>query len=388
MKDMAETGEKTFRERRDELVKKAGRMVVKVGSGVLTGEKYTGVDEAVIAGIARQVAELVRGGRRVAVVSSGSVAIGSSVIKIGRRGMSIPVKQAAAALGQGDLISLWSRHFGAEGLRVGQALLTHDDLSNRRRFLNARDTINVLFDLGVIPVINENDTVAVHEIKFGDNDTLAARVTNLAEAGLLAILSDVDGLYTADPRKTRNAEKINYVEKVDEAIMAMAGDSSTRTGLGGMASKVRAAAEAARFGAGTVVLPGAKRGALLDFMGGADIGTFFFPLERRLSSKKHWIEFTLKTKGRLRVDQGAREAVTEKGKSLLALGIKRVEGEFDSGEAVELVGPDGKAFAKGLSNYNSGEIALIMGRHSREIEDILGYKVYDEIVHRDDMVFI
>ncbi|MGK7344747.1 MAG: glutamate 5-kinase [Candidatus Nitrospinota bacterium M3_3B_026] len=385
---MAKSEEKTFRERRDGLVKKAGRLVVKVGSGVLTGEKYTGVDEAVIAEIARQVAELVRQGRKIAVVSSGSVAIGSSVIKIGRRGMSIPVKQAAAALGQGDLISLWSRHFASEGFRVGQALLTHDDLSNRRRFLNARDTINALFDLGVIPVINENDTVAVHEIKFGDNDTLAARVTNLVEAGLLAILSDVDGLYTADPRKAKDASMIDYVEKVDEAIMAVAGDSSTRTGLGGMASKVRAAAEAARFGAGTVILPGAKRGALLDFMKGESAGTFFFPLERRLSSKKHWIEFTLKAKGRIHVDQGAMEAVMKRGKSLLALGIRKVEGEFDSGEAVELCGQDGKTFAKGLSNYNSSEIALIMGKHSREIEAVLGYKVYDEIIHRDDMVFL
>lgn len=385
--DKSASLETTQKERRKALIRAASRIVVKVGSGVLTGEKYADVDESVIAEIARQVSRLIRDGRRVVVVSSGSVAIGARAMKVGRRGMSIPVKQAAAALGQGDLITLWSRHFAAEGFKVGQILLTHDDLSNRRRFLNARNTMYTLFEYGVTPVINENDTVAVHEIKFGDNDTLAARVTNLVEADLLAILSDVDGLYTADPRINNEAEKIDYVEEVDERVTSIAGDSSSRVGLGGMASKVRAAGEAARFGTPTLILPGAKKGSLLEAMEGAEIGTFFFPHSDRLSSKKHWIEYTLRPKGSLSVDEGARDALINKGKSLLALGITSVEGDFESGEAVSLVGPDGVAFAKGLVNYNSHEIEKIKGKHSSEIEGVLGYKVYDEVAHRDDMVF-
>ncbi|MDH5638741.1 MAG: glutamate 5-kinase, partial [Nitrospinota bacterium] len=265
---------------------------MKVGSGVLTGEQYEDLDENVVSRIAGHVAGLTESGRKVAVVSSGSVSLGAKALGTPRRGLPIPVQQAAAAVGQGRLTSLWAKCFETHGLKVGQVLLTHDDMANRRRFLNSRNTINSLFDFGAIPIINENDTVAVHEIKFGDNDTLSARVTNLMEADLLAILSDVDGLYSADPRLDNKATKIEFVEEVDEEIFAVAGDSSSRTGLGGMVSKVRAAREASRFGASTIILPGARENSLKDAMEGGDIGTFFFPHDDPMSSKKHWIEFT------------------------------------------------------------------------------------------------
>ncbi|VAX15610.1 Glutamate 5-kinase / RNA-binding C-terminal domain PUA, partial [hydrothermal vent metagenome] len=330
---------------------------------------------------------LVKQGRKVAIVSSGAVTIGARRLEVGRRNLSIPVKQAAAAVGQSDLIGLWAKSLGAEGLKVGQILLTHDDLANRRRFLNARNTINALFDFGFTPVINENDTVAVHEIKFGDNDTLSARVTTLIEAGLLAVLSDVDGLYSSDPRLDRNARKVDVVDKVDDSILAMAKDSSTRTGLGGMASKVRAADEAARIGAATIIIPGAKENSLLDALAGEPIGTFFFPHKDKMSGKKHWIEYTLKSQGAIVVDKGAKDALILNGRSLLASGITDVKGDFESGEAVDIVGPDGETIAKGLVNYHSFELARIMGRKSGEIEEILGYKIYDEVMHRNDMVF-
>ena len=377
-----------LREKSRQLLASAKRMVVKVGSGVLTGEKYEDVNRDVVARIAGQVAALVAGGRKVAVVSSGSVALGARELGVPRRGLPIPVQQAAAAVGQGKLISLWAECLAENGHKAGQVLLTHDDMANRRRFLNSRNTINALFDFNVIPVINENDTVAVHEIKFGDNDTLSARVTNLIEADLLAVLSDVDGLYTADPRLDKDARKIDFVERVDEGIFALAGDSSSRTGLGGMASKVKAASEAARFGAATIIIPGARGTSLSAAMAGEDVGTFFFPHEDPVSSKKHWIEYTLKAKGRLTVDKGAMEAVLKKGKSLLASGVVAVEGDFDTGEAVTLAGPDGAQFGKGLVNYNSSDMEKIKGHKSSDIENILGYKFYDEVVHRDDMAIL
>ena len=373
--------------RRKALLSSAKRIVVKVGSGVLTGGGHTTVDDNVVEEIVRQVAELIKEGRKVAVVSSGAVAMGAKMLNIPRHGLPIPVKQAAAAIGQGNLISLWTRHLARYGVKVGQALLTHDDLADRRRFLNSRNTMNAMFELGAVPVINENDTVAVDEMKFGDNDTLSARVTNLIEADLLAILSDVDGLYSADPRLDKSAAKIDFVTEVDEKIMSIAGDSSSRTGLGGMASKVRAAAEASRFGAPTLILSGSAKGALLSAMAGERMGTFFFPHENRLDSKRHWIEFTLKSKGEIVVDDGAKEAITSKGKSLLSSGIKVVRGDFDAGDAVNIIGPDGTRFAKGLVNYPSHEMEREKGRRSSEIEKILGYKTYDEIIHRDDMAF-
>lgn len=377
-------------ERRIKLLKDARRVVVKVGSGVLTGETYRDIDDDVVAEIARQVSALVKDGRKVAVVSSGSAAIGSRLLDISRRGLSVPQQQAAAAIGQSNLISLWGKHFAATGFSVGQILLTHDDLANRRRFINSRNTINTLFDYGVIPVINENDTVAVHELKlrFGDNDSLAAKVTNVIEADLLAILSDVDGLYSADPRLDEKAEKIDYVEEIDKSILDAAGDSTGATGAGGMASKVKAAGEASRFGAATIILLGSRDSALTDAFTGSDGGTFFFPHEDRLSSKKHWIEFVLQPKGVVTVDKGAMEALKNQGKSLLPLGVIKVDGEFESGEAVDIAGPDGAVFAKGLANYHSYEMTRIMGKHSSKIEEILGYKVYDEVIHRDDMVFL
>ena len=377
-----------FSKQRAKLLKEAKRIVVKVGTGVLTGQTYMDIDESVVGSIALQVAALIKEGHKVAVVSSGSVAIGSRLLNVPRRGLSVPKQQAAAAIGQSRLTSLWGKHFETAGFKVGQILLTHDDMESRRRFINSRNTLNTLFEYGVIPVINENDSVAVHELKFGDNDSLAAKVTNVMEADLLAILSDVDGLYSADPRLDQSAKKIDYVEKIDEAILEVAKDSSSRTGAGGMASKVRAASEASRFGAATAIIPGTTPNILTDLLSAKSCGTFFFPHEDKLSSKKHWIGFTLKSKGVITVDKGAMAALKNKGKSLLALGVSNISGEFESGDAVSVAGPDGEIFAKGLVNYHSSEVIKIIGKHSSMIEEILGYKMYDEVIHRDDMVFI
>ncbi len=374
--------------RRNDLLKSARTIVVKVGSGVLTGEKFADLDESIVSNIARQVAELIKSGRKVAVVSSGSVVIGSKALRLRRHGLTIPEIQASASVGQGGLTTLWGKCFAEEGFRVGQILLTHDDLANRRRFLNARNTINALFDFNVVPIINENDSVAVHELKFGDNDTLSARVTNLIEADLLAILSDVDGLYSADPRVDEEAEKIEFVNEIDESIRAFAGDSLSRTGLGGMASKVSAASEATKLGSATIILPGKRDGALGSIFDGEALGTFFFPHSDKMSGKKHWIVFHLKSQGKITVDEGAKKAISNMGKSLLATGVTDIEGVFESGEAVHIVGPDGLEFAKGLVKYHSSELERIKGRKTDEIEGILGYKPSNEVMHRDDMVMI
>ncbi|MFW2331273.1 MAG: glutamate 5-kinase [Nitrospinota bacterium] len=378
------------RKRKDTLAN-SRRIVIKIGSGVLTGESYDNIDENYILEIARQIALLCKSGKKVALVSSGSVALGSKMLAKPRYGLSIPLQQASAALGQSRLVTLWSRCFKEFGIQIGQLLLTHDDLSSRRRFLNARNTVNTLIDFNIIPLINENDTVAVHELKFGDNDSLSAKVTNLMEADLLVILSDVDGLYSEDPRLVKDASLIPIVKEIDDKIEGIAADSSSRSGLGGMKSKVIAAKEASRFGAATVIIKGRREGAIEDLLIKHNFdagGTFFFPHEDRLSSKKHWIEFTLPSRGEITVDEGAKEALTNSGKSLLALGIKTVIGEFGTGEAVNISDSRGVVFAKGLVNYNSAEIAKIQGKHSNKIETVLGYKFYDEVIHRNDMVLM
>ncbi len=375
-------------EQKQKLLYECNRVVIKVGSGVLTNEKFEGIDKTITSSIAKQISLMLERGMKVALVSSGSVTIGSEKMGIKRPNLSIPQKQAAAALGQAELIADWATQIKKySGREVAQILLTHDDMANRRRFLNSRNTLNTILGMGAVPVINENDTVAVHEIKFGDNDTLAARVTNLIEADLLMILSDVDGLYSADPRIESNAQKIAYVHEVDEKIINMAGDSSTVTGLGGMLSKVRAAGEAARFGLPTVILPGKNSDTITRLLDGEDHGTFFFPHENRLSSKQHWIRFSLKSKGEIRIDDGAKKAVTEKGKSLLPMGIISVDGTFEAGEAVLIVDKDGAEIGKGLCNYHSFEVDKIKGEHTGRIEELLGYKIFDEVIHRNDTVF-
>ncbi len=363
---------------------RAKRVVIKIGSGVISDCR--GLEGAMIEAIAGQVSALITAGREVIVVSSGAVAAGKGSLGITGRPPTIPLKQAAAAIGQSRLMRAYKESFGLREHLVAQVLLTRDDLANRRRYLNARNTLMTLLEHGVTPVINENDTVVVEEIRFGDNDNLPAMVTNLTEADLLIILSDVDGLYDCDPGKNPEARLIPRVEEITPEIEAMAGDSATLVGTGGMATKIQAAKTAALYGVATVIVNGRSPGILTRLFAGEEVGTRFLPGRRRLAAKKHWIAFTKKPRGRLLLDEGARRALVEGGKSLLPSGIRQVEGDFDRGDAVRLCDLEGREFARGIIGYSLAELTRIVGRKSSEIEAILGYKYGDEVVHRDNLV--
>ncbi|ALC15290.1 glutamate 5-kinase [Desulfuromonas soudanensis] len=369
---------------RRNLLSHVRRVVIKIGSGVISGDD--GLDNAIIGGIVGDVAELRRQGYEVVIVSSGAVAAGKGDLGIIGRPRTIPLKQAAAAIGQSRLMRSYKEALRPLGLTAGQVLLTRDDLANRRRYLNARNTLMTLLEYGVIPIINENDTVVVDEIRFGDNDNLSALVTNLVEAHLLVILSDVDGLFDSDPGKNPGAQLIPLVERIGSGIEAMAGDSNSHFGTGGMVTKIRAAKRASLYGVGTAIINGRTPKILLRFFAGEELGTYFLPARDRMAAKKHWIAFTKKPRGKLFVDDGARNALVSKGKSLLPSGIQGVEGGFDRGDAVRLCTLDGTEFAKGVINYTLPELLRIMGKKSSEIEGILGYKYGDEIVHRDNLV--
>lgn len=360
------------------------RVVIKIGSGVISGE--TGLDLERVESLCRDIVELRKRGYEVVVVSSGAVAAGKGDLGISGRPQTIPLKQAAAAIGQSRLMRAYKDAFRPSLVTVAQVLLTRDDLANRRRYLNARNTLMTLLEYGVVPIINENDTVVVDEIRFGDNDNLSAMVTNLVEAQLLVILSDVDGLYDSDPRQNPQATLITEVERISAEIEAMAGDEGGPLGTGGMATKIKAARRATLFGAGTAIINGRTPHNLLYLFDGHELGTYFLPVRDPLASRKHWIAFTKKPRGKLLLDEGARAAIIDGGKSLLPSGIRELDGEFDRGDAVRLCTLDGREFAKGVTNYSAQELSRIMGRKTREIETILGYKYGDEVVHRDNLV--
>jgi glutamate 5-kinase len=304
------------------------------------------------------------------------------------RPRTITQKQATAAVGQSRLMNIYEGQFARHQQMVAQVLLTHDDLSHRRRFLNARNTLMALLGLGIIPVINENDTVVVDEIKFGDNDNLSALITNLVEAGLLIILTDIDGLCTADPRYHPDARCIPLVEDIDMDTGAIVGDTDGEWNVGGMISKIQAARKVARFGVPTVIACGTKPDILHQILRGKEVGTLILPKKESLSSRKHWIAFNLKPRGDLVVDEGAKKAIVQRGKSLLPSGIVGVRGVFDRGDPVSCVGPRGKEFARGLVSYSAEELERIKGLKTEEIEAALGYKYSDEIIRRDDLVVL
>lgn len=363
----------------------ARRIVVKIGSGVLASHAR-GINTRRIGLLARECAALAAAGYQLAIVSSGAIASGLAPLGLRERPKSIPLKQAAAAVGQSRLMWAYERAFGRHGRHVAQILLTADDLANRTRFLNARHTLLTLLDLGVIPIINENDTVAVDEIKFGDNDTLAGLVIGLIDARVLAILSDVDGLYTRDPRLHSDATRLTEVARVTPEIERAAGGSSAAEGTGGMASKVGAAKRVAAYGASTLILDGRRSGVLTRALGGEPVGTMFFPRPERLNSRQHWIAHAVRVSGTLWLDAGAVHAVVHGKKSLLPSGITNVSGEFHAGDAVACVDPHGHTVARGLVNYGSAEVARIQGVKTSEIAKRLGYKYYDEVIHRDNLV--
>jgi len=366
---------------------KTRRIVVKVGSSILASVEK-GLHREVFSHLAKEISDIKRKGYEIVLVSSGAIAAGMEKLGYRARPQSITQKQATAAVGQGRLMKIYEDHFSRYQQIVAQILLTHDDLSHRRRFLNARNTLLALLGLGIIPIINENDTVVVDEIKFGDNDNLSALIANLIEADLLVILTDMEGLCDADPRYHPQAHCISLVEDIDMDIGARIGDAGGPWNVGGMISKIQAARKASRSGIPTVIACGTKEGVLHQILRGKEIGTLILPKEEALSSRKRWIAFNLKPKGDVVVDEGAKRAIVQKGKSLLPSGIVRIRGAFDRGDPVSCLGPKGKEFARGLVNYSAAELEKIKGLRTDHIERALGYKYSDEIIHRDDLVVL
>ncbi len=362
------------------------RVVIKIGSGVISDS--AGIDLDRIAMICEDVNQLRQRGYEVILVTSAAVAAGKADLGIvgNTQTIPLPLKQAAAAIGQSRLMHAYKDALRQHDLKAAQILLTRDDLANRRRYLNARNTLMTLLEYGVVPIINENDTVVIDELRFGDNDNLSAMTTNLVEAQLLVILSDVDGLYDSDPRHNPDARLISEVERLTPEIEAMAGVESTALGIGGMTTKLKAAKRATLYGAGTAIINGLTPHNLLYLFDGHELGTYFLPARDPMAARKHWIAFTKKPKGRLMLDAGAQKAVAERGKSLLPSGINKLDGSFERGDAVRLCDLDGNEFAKGVTNYNAMELRRIIGKKSTEIELILGYQYGDEVVHRDNLV--
>ena len=360
----------------------ARRVVVKVGSNVLT--KDSGLNLKVLRSLSCQISRLIDNGREVILVSSGAMASGLRKMGLSRRPDEIPRRQAVAAVGQAGLIMEYEKAFERYDKKVAQVLLTSEDLNNRVRYLNARNTLYTLLSWGVVPILNENDTVMVEEIKFGDNDNLAAMITLQMDADILVNLTDIDGLFTQDPRTRPDAELIPEVTTIQKEIETLASDIPGALGSGGMLSKIRAARKVTAAGIPMVIASGLKRDILDGLFSGEAHGTFFVPKKERLASRKCWIGFTLKPKGTITVDDGAAEAVLRRGKSLLPSGVVSVDGNFEVGAPVA-VGTGTEVFGTGLVNYSAAEIRKIMGLKTGQIKQRLGAKPYDEVIHRDNL---
>jgi glutamate 5-kinase len=365
----------------------ARRVVVKIGSTLLTNAG-AGLDREAIAGWAAQIAALRAGGIEVLLVSSGAIAEGMQRLGWTKRPGAVNELQAAAAVGQMGLVQIYETCFAAHAIRTAQVLLTNSDLGDRDRYLNARSTLTTLLSLGVVPVINENDTVVTEEIRFGDNDTLGALVTNLVEADALVILTDQAGLYTADPRKDKAATLVSVARAGDPALEAMAGGAGTQFGSGGMITKVLAAKRAARSGAFTVIASGRDADVLTRLAAGEAIGTRLAADTAPLAARKQWLADHLSPSGRITLDAGAVRALTGGGKSLLPIGVTRVEGDFERGDVVGVLAADGREIARGIVNYGAADARRIRGRPSGEIESILGQLLEPELIHRDNLVLL
>jgi glutamate 5-kinase len=365
----------------------AKRLVVKVGSSLVTN-RGEGLDRGALGRWARQIAELREAGRQVILVSSGAIAEGMQRLGWKRRPHALHELQAAAAVGQMGLIQVYESCFREFGLLASQVLLTHEDLADRKRYLNARSTLRTLLALGVIPIINENDTVATDEIRFGDNDTLAALVTNLVEADALIILTDQSGLYSSDPRKDSGAKLISHAHAGDAELETMAGGAGSAIGLGGMLTKVLAAKRAARSGAHTAIACGHEDNVLVRLAVGERIGTLLEAEKQTLAARKQWLANHLQVRGRLILDAGAVKALCEQRKSLLPVGVFDVSGEFERGELVGCCNEQGTEIARGLVNYSVTETRRILKAPSSEIEARLGYVDEAELIHRDNLVLL
>ena len=365
-------------------LRKSKRLVVKVGTNILFEED--GLSRNRLKVLARQTAELRERGREVIIVSSGAIGAGFKKLGLAERPQTLKMKQACAAVGQVHLMAAWEKALDKVGLLAAQVLISADDLADRTRFLNAKSTLLALLERGVTPVINENDTVAVDELKVGDNDTLAALVAGLAEADLYINLTDIDGLYSDDPRLNPQAELISEVEKVTPSVVALAGNGGP-LGTGGMYTKVRAAKRLSEQGLASVVANGGVRDILLKIVDGEEVGTFFKPLNKhRLPGKKNWLAFASRPKGQITVDEGCARALTSRGKSLLPGGIIACSGSFAVGDPVTVTDREGRTLGLGLTNYTSAEVEKIMGQRSRQISAVLGYSHSDEVIHCDNMV--
>jgi glutamate 5-kinase len=370
-----------------DIVLQAKRLVVKVGSSLVTDEGR-GLDHQAVARWAAEIAALRREGREVVLVSSGAIAEGVKRLGWTSRPSAIHELQAAAAVGQMGLVQAYERAFAGFDLHTAQILLTHEDLADRRRYLNARSTLLTLLHLGVIPIINENDTVTTDEIRFGDNDTLGALVTNLVEADVLVLLTDQQGLFTADPRKDAAATLVAHGKAGDPALEAMAGGAGSALGRGGMLTKIIAAKRAARSGASTVIACGREHDVLTRLARGESLGTTLVAEAATMAARKQWLADHLQLAGRLVLDDGAVRALSAQGKSLLPIGVVAVEGEFERGEVVGCFDATGREVARGLVNYSAQETSRILRRPSSEIERILGYVDERELIHRDNLVLL
>ncbi|MCP3138965.1 glutamate 5-kinase [Pyxidicoccus xibeiensis] len=364
----------------------ARRVVVKIGTNALTNA--TGrFNRDHFDALGRDLLWAAQG-RELVVVSSGAIALGVERLGLPGRPRDIPSKQACAAVGQSRLMQAYEEAFSGAGKVVAQVLLTHEDVQDRRRYLNVKHALERLLASGVVPVINENDTVSVDELKFGDNDTLAGLVAGVVEADALVLLSDVEGLYTGDPRRNADAELMLTVEQITPEVLALAGGTTSGVGTGGMATKVRAAARATESGIRCVITSGAVPGRLRAVLEGEPVGTLFEPAGNRRSARATWIAHALRARGRITVDAGAREAIVGRKRSLLPSGVRGVEGDFGRGDPVDLADESGAVFARGLAAYDAGEMRRIAGRRTGDIEAVLGYRYLDEAVHRDDLAVL
>jgi glutamate 5-kinase len=368
-----------------EKLKTSRRWVIKVGSSLVTA-RGRGLDHEAIIDWCTQIAALRAMGHQVVLVSSGAVAEGMARLKLPKRPDTLNGLQAAAAVGQMGLVRAYEAAFAAHKLHAAQILLTHEDVSDRGRYLNARGTLQALLELGVVPVVNENDTVATDEIRLGDNDTLGALTVNLVGADVLVILTDQEGLFDSDPRSNPDAKLVSEADLSDPKLQAMAGDSKGELGRGGMRTKLTAAMWAARSGAATVIAYGRSPDALLSIARGESIGTLLNPAQGQMAARKRWIAGQLQVRGRLALDEGAVRVLREQGRSLLPIGVKKLEGQFDRGDLVICLDPEGREVARGLANYNASEAARIIGSPSAEIPTRLGYPGEPELIHRDNLV--
>ncbi|MGD1029211.1 glutamate 5-kinase [Candidatus Binatus soli] len=371
---------------KESTVARARRIVIKVGSAVLS--EVDGLRVDVIEQLAAQIESAVRAGYEIVIVTSGAVAAGRARLSK-LHGATIAARQAAAATGQIELMSAWARAFAVHDRTVAQILLTHQDLAERRRRLNASQTISELLGAGVIPIVNENDTVAVEEIRLGDNDVLSSLVASLVQAQLLVILSDVDGVLTADPRERSDARLIPVINDPEAEMRGLVVENAGPLGVGGMATKLKAARQAAQAGIAVIIARGREAGIVTAALDPArEAGTLIVPAGVRLKSRKHWIAFALRPAGSIAVDKGAADALCNRGRSLLPSGVREVRGDFGGGDCVSLLDPDGVEFGRGLVNYPASDVLKVAGRRSTEIPALLGYKVADEIIHRDNFVLI